>query len=330
MIEEYNAKIFEVTEQINEHKACALAGGNEQMEIYDINSLMYISLRSYVLLTEQITETTMPEAIYGWLQQQVYTEDVSSFVQNAKYAICTNFLEGRLLEEAKKFALENGGVSKKENKQPITFKYNDMDLYKKILEDGDFLSKQLKKSAPKAEEEKKETEDPYDALLYKTPKTYFTASEAMQLKSQKIFSTYSKFNDIFGLGQINLRPQNKMEDMKEFHNHQKNMIMRGILKPFSKPRGKQMDSDDKKDRPFQCKVPGCNRAFKRFEHLKRHNKMHTGEKPFVCKYPGCSRGFSRSDNLNAHYKTHNISAEQKDQLTTKNKRSSNFINFDSF
>lgn len=58
-------------------------------------------------------------------------------------------------------------------------------------------------------------------------------------------------------------------------------------------------------RPFVCHFRGCNRAFKRFEHLKRHYRIHTGERPFKCKFPGCHKAFARSDNLNQHLRVHN-------------------------
>lgn len=80
--------------------------------------------------------------------------------------------------------------------------------------------------------------------------------------------------------------------------------MRG--NPSHRPRGKQMNmvSESLKDRPFICEVPFCDRAFKRFEHLKRHLKMHTGDKPFKCDHPNCYKTFSRSDNLHQHQKIH--------------------------
>ncbi|KAI5150334.1 hypothetical protein ENBRE01_1435 [Enteropsectra breve] len=58
------------------------------------------------------------------------------------------------------------------------------------------------------------------------------------------------------------------------------------------------------NRPFVCEHGMCRRAFKRYEHLKRHMLMHTGERPYKCSFPGCNRSFSRSDNLTAHYKIH--------------------------
>ncbi|KAI5180672.1 hypothetical protein NEOKW01_0956 [Nematocida sp. AWRm80] len=57
-------------------------------------------------------------------------------------------------------------------------------------------------------------------------------------------------------------------------------------------------------RPFVCTYSNCLKAFKRFEHLKRHYRIHTGEKPYRCSVLGCNKSFSRSDNLMQHSKIH--------------------------
>ncbi|KAG4305825.1 hypothetical protein PORY_000735 [Pneumocystis oryctolagi] len=56
------------------------------------------------------------------------------------------------------------------------------------------------------------------------------------------------------------------------------------------------------DKTHICDI--CNKRFKRYEHLKRHERSHTSEKPFQCSIKECGRWFSRSDNLRAHLRTH--------------------------
>jgi hypothetical protein len=52
------------------------------------------------------------------------------------------------------------------------------------------------------------------------------------------------------------------------------------------------------DKSHVCEM--CQKRFKRLEHLRRHNKTHTGERGFRCEVVGCGKWFSRSDNLMAH------------------------------
>ncbi|KAI8366714.1 uncharacterized protein BYT42DRAFT_486917, partial [Radiomyces spectabilis] len=59
-----------------------------------------------------------------------------------------------------------------------------------------------------------------------------------------------------------------------------------------------------KQNKHMCNYPHCGWSFKRYEHLKRHMLVHTGERRHVCPYPGCGKRFSRSDNFHAHYRTH--------------------------
>jgi len=58
------------------------------------------------------------------------------------------------------------------------------------------------------------------------------------------------------------------------------------------------------DKSHVCEI--CDRRFKRLEHLRRHNKTHTGERVFRCEVTGCGKWFSRSDNLMAHRRYLNL------------------------
>ncbi|KAJ2808863.1 hypothetical protein H4S07_003313, partial [Coemansia furcata] len=57
-------------------------------------------------------------------------------------------------------------------------------------------------------------------------------------------------------------------------------------------------------RRYTCTFAGCVKQFKRYEHLKRHFRTHTGERPYKCPAPDCDKGFARMDNLNQHIRTH--------------------------
>ncbi|KAI8355569.1 hypothetical protein BD560DRAFT_318388, partial [Blakeslea trispora] len=65
-----------------------------------------------------------------------------------------------------------------------------------------------------------------------------------------------------------------------------------------------------------CHFQFCGWSFKRYEHLKRHMLVHTGERPYTCNFPNCGKSFSRSDNFHAHYRTHT-----KIKNNTRRKRS---------
>ncbi|CZS92445.1 uncharacterized protein RAG0_02982 [Rhynchosporium agropyri] len=52
----------------------------------------------------------------------------------------------------------------------------------------------------------------------------------------------------------------------------------------------------------ECAVDGCNRKFKRLEHLRRHETVHEKIEKLSCRF--CGNKFNRRDNLRVHIKRH--------------------------
>ncbi|KAK0105501.1 hypothetical protein ONS96_004886 [Cadophora gregata f. sp. sojae] len=66
--------------------------------------------------------------------------------------------------------------------------------------------------------------------------------------------------------------------------------------------------------PKKCRY--CERRFSKAEHLKRHQRSHTGERPYTC--PRCKKSFSRSDVLIRHLKNHpQIIGEEAEQSSSE-------------
>lgn len=61
--------------------------------------------------------------------------------------------------------------------------------------------------------------------------------------------------------------------------------------PSSKPRARSETDSPSTEKPHVCPYPGCERAFKRHEHLRRHERMHTKERPYQCEEFGCGLRF---------------------------------------
>ncbi|KAJ3107926.1 homeodomain transcription factor ste12 [Physocladia obscura] len=61
-------------------------------------------------------------------------------------------------------------------------------------------------------------------------------------------------------------------------------------------------------RIFTCGAFGCGQNFKRFEHLRRHFRLHTGEKPYLCEY--CGKTFTRIDGLSSHLRIHGMTQSE--------------------
>jgi zinc finger protein BrlA len=62
-----------------------------------------------------------------------------------------------------------------------------------------------------------------------------------------------------------------------------------------------------------CLWEGCGKNFKRQEHLKRHERVHTNQDRYPCLC--CQRIFSRTDNLKVHVKLHMDAYNKKTSRT---------------
>src|SRR5882757_455851 len=63
------------------------------------------------------------------------------------------------------------------------------------------------------------------------------------------------------------------------------------------------------ERPFVC--PICSVAFKRKNHVDKHQRVHTGERPHPCHI--CPRRFGSKHNLQSHLNRHK--SQRKRDLT---------------
>ncbi|TRY83185.1 hypothetical protein DNTS_000683 [Danionella cerebrum] len=58
------------------------------------------------------------------------------------------------------------------------------------------------------------------------------------------------------------------------------------------------------EKTFQCNYEGCGKVYTTANHLKVHERTHTGDKPYCCDLPGCGRKFATGYGLKSHIRTH--------------------------
>lgn len=67
---------------------------------------------------------------------------------------------------------------------------------------------------------------------------------------------------------------------------------------------------------FTCDHAGCNKSFKRADHLTRHKRNHMGTDLYTCTWQGCQKSFVRKDVREKHMQRHLI--KQKKQEDEEN------------
>ncbi|KAJ5066685.1 zinc finger protein [Anaeramoeba ignava] len=67
------------------------------------------------------------------------------------------------------------------------------------------------------------------------------------------------------------------------------------------------------ERKFECPFPGCNKKFKRKDHLQNHMETHKEdrEKKYSCPYEGCNKKYFRKEKLTRHI--NNVHKKEKYQ-----------------
>lgn len=65
--------------------------------------------------------------------------------------------------------------------------------------------------------------------------------------------------------------------------------------------------------PIFCDEPGCNKSFKRTDHLTRHKRNHVSKNLFTCTWSGCTKSFVRRDVWSKHMQRHVARQEKQKQ-----------------
>ena len=108
--------------------------------------------------------------------------------------------------------------------------------------------------------------------------------------NQKIVAT--KKNDRTGYKSNNFKAQNKRGTSNSCGYCNKNLQSKYHLK-----RHERVHTGE---RPFSCKY--CDKKFQHKKGAEDHETLHTGVRPFCCKY--CSKSFTRPSTLNQHERIH--------------------------
>jgi Zinc finger, C2H2 type len=287
------------------------------IQLYSDNSMLYMDVENLFYIVDEILGPNIPPEIIEYLRKSTYAETIAiknDGIEVHIEAICAQMINPGLFEGCKEWLNDFHSQRMEENHlfQKINLNVMHKDFENRQIENMSDLrtypDRNIEPSDQSLDRIMEAMERNIDAANRNSDKNMESLNRSLERdpidinrKSEHLRNMFPFDNLCTNTNAIDQMFRNAQECNIPFYENEEIMFS-------PKPRGKQMNmkKESLEERPFVCEYKRCKRAFKRFEHLKRHVKMHTGERPYRCRYPGCQRAFSRSDNLGAHYKTHNI------------------------
>ncbi|XP_065596351.1 zinc finger protein 76 isoform X2 [Cyrtonyx montezumae] len=80
-----------------------------------------------------------------------------------------------------------------------------------------------------------------------------------------------------------------------------------VLKQYTNKDLQEQEVHSSKKRirkAFRCEYEGCGRLYTTSQHLKVHERSHTGARPYACSFPNCGKTFSTGYVQKTHMKIH--------------------------
>ncbi|CAF4228563.1 unnamed protein product, partial [Rotaria magnacalcarata] len=68
--------------------------------------------------------------------------------------------------------------------------------------------------------------------------------------------------------------------------------------------------------PFSCQF--CERSFANSSDRKKHQHVHTSDKPYNCRVSGCDKTYTHPSSLRKHMKMHEAQGQESTSSTATN------------
>ncbi|XP_056604988.1 zinc finger protein 143a [Triplophysa dalaica] len=99
----------------------------------------------------------------------------------------------------------------------------------------------------------------------------------------------------------------KIEEIESYTNselitHDPNSVVE--MQIVLQGKGIRRNTQQQGEKLFRCNYDGCGKLYTTANHLKVHERVHTGDKPYCCDIPGCGKKFATGYGLKSHIRTH--------------------------